>query len=419
MKHFNTIVIGLGAILGIAVVGPQFLSGPGNVTSDMPQEEYAAPAVDTADGLPQPSPIAPAPAEEQAAATPDERLTPMPTPEIPVTEEAQTMDLAPLDPGPDLGFDNVGVKEGPEQTAELDDPTPPLPIEGATNIEKPVVELPDPIAFENQPIPTAAPPEEAPEEELASLPEPEVQETAPSPADPPQLTPPAEEPQADMPEEMATPAVDSIDTPAPLPTGPSPETLAELEKLSADNEALNARNKDLEEEISGANTKIEELAAMLEAMEKKIAALEEAPPAPTPAPVPAAVAPEPEPETPAIAEEPEAPDDTDVAAATEPDNEPANILVPAKPERRPENVPQMKSKPAETAPKISTSSAADSPRWVLRSAQTGRAVVSDRSTGDLRSIQVGDSLRGVGTIQSISKVSGRWVVQGSQGRVQQ
>ncbi|MCD8497282.1 MAG: hypothetical protein LRZ85_03885 [Alphaproteobacteria bacterium] len=190
MKHFNTIVIGLGAILGIAVVGPQFLSGPGNVTSDMPQEEYAAPAVDTADGLPQPSPIAPAPAEEQAAATPDERLTPMPTPEIPVTEEAQTMDLAPLDPGPDLGFDNVGVKEGPEQTAELDDPTPPLPIEGATNIEKPVVELPDPIAFENQPIPTAAPPEEAPEEELASLPEPEVQETAPSPADPPQLTPP-------------------------------------------------------------------------------------------------------------------------------------------------------------------------------------------------------------------------------------
>lgn len=420
MKNFNTIVIGIGALLGLGVVFTQ-MTGPAPVPlDDGSLSEMTAP--ETADGLPQPSPIAPAPGADPLAAAdaaPDQDLTPMPDPgsagPAPVTATADG--LAPLDPGPDLGFDNVGVKEGPQDaaapTAQLDDPMPP--IEGATEVSKPVVELPDPIAFENQPIPTAPPPAEL--ADAAPAPG-----TLRNPADPPQMAAPlAESPMA-------------VTPPAAIPPAVAPEQEARISQLSADNEALSTRNRDLETQISGANAKIEELAAMLAAMEQKISALEKAP-------APAASAPSTTPSTtssPAPSRIAPPADDLDaaldeIAALEEPAPKAApsapaaeDILVPAKPTKRPDIVPEMKKKaeaakpvPAAPAPRIETAPAAEAPRWVLRSAQNGRAVVSDRTTGDLRSIQIGDNLRGVGKIQSIAQVGGRWVVQGSQGQVRQ
>jgi hypothetical protein len=441
MKNFNTIVILAGVLLGIAVVGPKMLTTAPDTSSDMPGAGMA-PDGSTAEAPPQPSPIAPVAPEDagqntgQTAQADREKLTPMPEASAP--PPAAPPGLPPLDPGPDLGLDNVGVKEGPQdgaapaalQTAQLEDPTPPAPIEGATDVNKPAVELPDPIAFENQPIPTASAPVKAatpadPPQMAASMDAPPPAETAETD----EAAPPPDEPAAEAPVPAPAPALAETSPPALAPTpAPAPAAIptpapagdtaiekAELDKLNADNETLNARNKDLESEISSANSKIENLSAMLAEMEKKIAALEKAPAEKAAKPETGAPVESPAEEAPSAAEPP--------AEAPVEKAEADNILVPAKPTKRPETVPEMKKadtvkKPAPAAPRI-TSSEAEAPRWVLRSAQNGRAVVSDRSTGDLRSIQVGDTLRGVGRIESISNSSGRWVVQGSQGQVRQ
>lgn len=442
MKHFNTIVIALGVVLGGGVVLTQFMGAPpSQIPSDMTPEDTAqatsdVPAQPTDGALPQPSPIA------QPAAAEQERLTPMPGQTAGADTGAQTPELAPLDPGPDLGLDDVGVKEGPAdaaapatpetvETTELaqlePQPTPPTPIEGAVDVEKAPVELPDPIAFENQPIPTAAPPAQEetpvaaetenksvtpPTEEPSTQPEqaaPIAPDTA-APADvakteeeiAPTPETPAEEKASETSLEPAVPIEEPETETAAPPADASnahPVSSHALEKLNADNEGLASRNKELEQKVSEADSKIQELSAMLAEMEKKIAALDTA--------------------------------KTDVAAAEEPseaaapteekakapatETKPESVLVPAEPEVKAETA---KPKPKKT-PKISTDSTGDAPRWTLRSAQNGRAVVSDRSTGDLRSVEVGDTLRGIGKITSISTVNGRWVVKGSQGQINQ
>lgn len=449
MKHFNTIVIAAGVVLGVIVVGTQLL-GPAPNSSTLPDD---MPPMETAETPPQPSPIAPAEPQisAQASQTDKEKLTPMP--DAQATGQAPANGLPPLNPGPDLGLDKVGVKEGPQdaappadqaptQAAQLEDPAPPAPIEGATNVDKPAVELPDPIAFENQPIPTAAAepalaavsntaPVPATEPATASATEPAK---ALSPADPPQMaasieTAPTPAPTATPTPAGVTSAPEAPDTPTKTPTEatPSPSETAptavaasssnapaaepaadpaqnqKLEELTAEKETLSARNKDLESEISGANAKIDQLSSMLADMQKKIEALEKTPKAEEAS----ASSDSSEPAKDVAAPEPSAP------------AEKANILVPAKPTNRPETPPAAKKKSPPASPRIATSSSEDTPRWVLRSAQNGRAVVSDRSTGDLRSIQVGDTLRGIGKIQSISSQNGRWLVQGSQGQVKQ
>lgn len=55
--------------------------------------------------------------------------------------------------------------------------------------------------------------------------------------------------------------------------------------------------------------------------------------------------------------------------------------------------------------------------WALRGARTGHAVVAKGA--DLREIAVGDSLPGLGEITGIATVGGRWVVQGTEGRLSQ
>lgn len=58
-------------------------------------------------------------------------------------------------------------------------------------------------------------------------------------------------------------------------------------------------------------------------------------------------------------------------------------------------------------------------RWTLRSAQPGKATVSPTGSSDIRSISVGETLSGIGRIQSISNASGKWVVTGTTGKVSQ
>ena len=84
--------------------------------------------------------------------------------------------------------------------------------------------------------------------------------------------------------------------------------------------------------------------------------------------------------------------------------------------------------PAVSTPKKVKSSLKPRPRtvrkpfkiqWVLRSAQPEKATVSRKNSNDLKTIQVGSSLSGVGRIQSISQVNGLWVVKGTNGQIKQ
>lgn len=59
------------------------------------------------------------------------------------------------------------------------------------------------------------------------------------------------------------------------------------------------------------------------------------------------------------------------------------------------------------------------PNWVLKSAKPGLAVLYDKRTGDVKTIGVGDRVSGLGTIKSVAKVDGKWVVQGTSGKVRQ
>lgn len=79
------------------------------------------------------------------------------------------------------------------------------------------------------------------------------------------------------------------------------------------------------------------------------------------------------------------------------------------------SAPAASSKPTVRAvPKI-----VEKTEWKLRSAQRGKATVSRKGSNDIRSIQVGDTLSGIGRVQSISNASGKWVVSGTTGKVSQ
>ena len=59
------------------------------------------------------------------------------------------------------------------------------------------------------------------------------------------------------------------------------------------------------------------------------------------------------------------------------------------------------------------------PKWKLRSAQPGSAVLYDSRTGGVKTVETGDVVKGLGRIKSISKVNGKWLVDGTQGDVRQ
>lgn len=58
--------------------------------------------------------------------------------------------------------------------------------------------------------------------------------------------------------------------------------------------------------------------------------------------------------------------------------------------------------------------------WVLRSAKPGVAWVSEKGSNEMRTISVGDTLSGIGKVTAITTdASGRWVVNGTRGSIQQ
>lgn len=79
------------------------------------------------------------------------------------------------------------------------------------------------------------------------------------------------------------------------------------------------------------------------------------------------------------------------------------------------------SKPRASATKAAGPSltAQRAPALEIRAAQPGRAWVARPGDNDLQSVSVGDSLPGVGRVTSIAQVGGRWIVEGTKGRLSQ
>lgn len=51
--------------------------------------------------------------------------------------------------------------------------------------------------------------------------------------------------------------------------------------------------------------------------------------------------------------------------------------------------------------------------WIIRAAQPGRAVIYDKKSGEMKSVEVGNVVDQVGRITDISKSSGKWVITGT------
>ena len=77
---------------------------------------------------------------------------------------------------------------------------------------------------------------------------------------------------------------------------------------------------------------------------------------------------------------------------------------------------------ASAAPAKAAAAPAPKPKkvynWSLRSASPQNATLADQN-GDMRSVEVGSSVPGLGRIESISVQGGKWVVKGSKGSVSQ
>ncbi|GJL85715.1 MAG: hypothetical protein DHS20C02_14900 [Micavibrio sp.] len=95
------------------------------------------------------------------------------------------------------------------------------------------------------------------------------------------------------------------------------------------------------------------------------------------------------------------------------------IEKPAATNKTPASVAQPTVKPAKTINSSKTGKKSTSAKWTLRSAQPGKAMVSDKGSGDFKTVKVGDTLSGIGRIVSIDLENNKWVVTGTKGRISQ
>ena len=191
----------------------------------------------------------------------------------------------------------------------------------------------------------------------------------------------------DSPENMAeeTLSEEIVEMPAAQET--SEEQKAMVEDLNAQIEAkeqalADARqeNQGISEQLEAANDEIISLKSMVDTLKNEVEGLKAA------------------------------------AAETKKDETPAET-VPEKEEEQPvTNQPiEKQDKKVETAaPK-----AEPSVQWVLRSASPGQATISPKDNNDLRQIEVGDNVPGLGKVESIAIENNRWIVRGSKGTVSQ
>lgn len=349
------------------------------------------------------APVAPAPLESSAepnvAQIPPSSQTPDPVVAPAVTQVDQAVTDGPLLPEP-AAPDTLLVETEDQSEAAL-----------STQGEPPTLALSDPVG--QQPVEVASePPMPSPISELpdsaASAPT-DFKPSLPSAQDIMLAKPVSQDIAAPVPEESGEAAAQA------LASGDSLKAVDQkLSVLLARMDSFEGRIANLEtglhqmsSKIGGGSDSAQMIASMkdtLAALEDKVNTLASAPVAEPPAPASVKT------KTPT-----QSPTETD---STEAQAE-APVFVPAQPDRPdPTEVEQAVSSPSQQAvverPAVTTRiSPPKAEGWILRSAQPGTAMVASKVTGDMRSVKVGDSLPGIGKINSIELQNGRWVVKGS------
>jgi hypothetical protein len=186
------------------------------------------------------------------------------------------------------------------------------------------------------------------------------------------------------------------DTPAPASAAGSEE----IAQLSAKIDQLMARLDKMEGNVAT----IEALKDSVQILERKVAALSPSGPVISKRLSPGMA------EKPSPAVAPPAPAATAAAPAPAP-----TILGKSPVESAAESEADAAVIPAPAAPAEEESG----PAWVLKGAQPGRAMVSRPGESDMRTVEVGSVLAGIGQVTDISYQDGRWVVTGTRGRITQ
>lgn len=272
---------------------------------------------------------------------------------------------------------------------EINQPKPADPFAGLEQMPaqaqpETAVPMPAPISGAPQPQQAATTPVAAPE--LAAMAEP-----APAAEPTPQIV---------QPNPVA-------DTPAPQLETSNADATAADPALKAQVSALEARLNAIDEKLSSGattlaapvdDTRLSSIQSSLERLEARLDAISTTKPAP-------------------VAREASAPS-YEAPAAEQPVRR-STKKTTAKAKPKPTTSPSkwdQPYKPSAGTTQASASSAGSS-GWELRGAQTGRAIIA--KGGDMREVGVGEVVPGLGEVTGIATVGGRWVVQGTQGRISQ
>ncbi len=389
-KNFNAIVIAVAVIGGGGWFLTQMGSAPDTSTQTQPAFDEAS-LQNSGETMGQVEDVAPL-----DALSDDSDLLPMPAPinsvEGDTPQAVNNVDIANQNAGdiltPMPSFDSASA----ENTQDIDSLDAVLnKIDADLEGNAPVLSgLPDDLTVLPEPPLEDAPVLDAPVEDFTLT----LVDNPPAPAVP---TPPVDAaPIADM----SAPILDQeteIKAATPQILIPieekAPDTELPARTLSVDNGALEGRVADIErsnaalsDKVETTNDKIDQLVNSIAGLESQIKAI--------------AVQAE---KAPAVQAKPK-------AAPAKPKPAPAKTVTKktTAPKAAPKPVAQAKSKP-----KVVATS------WKLRSAQPGKATISAKNSQDMRSVEVGQTISGLGRITSIAQENGKWVVRGTKSSVSQ
>ncbi|MBX2833733.1 MAG: hypothetical protein KTR28_02050 [Micavibrio sp.] len=363
-KSGNKVVVLAGGAAVVAVGGYMALNMLGGAPAPTPAPAYIATdegANIDSNGMP-PMPV-PMDAGADQAQIPND-IEPVPVPDSVPNELMPIPDVADasneLEPLPDL----------PNFSDDVSELTPPSRDEIAELVDIPSLDktAQEPVAELDASVMGMEDVDSTPDEDTAGLPVPtEV---------------------ADLPVEDFKPESvgSNVTMPAPpadvaiITAQPDPEILEELEDAKSLNEELEAQNSKNEKALNSANETIESLQKTITDLESKVNKLS-----------------------------------GDLEAA----NDRIENVAKAAPKVEASKPAAKKAVVSAPKPKVTSAPAPVKINWIMRSARPGFAIIANADNGDTRTVEVGETIAGLGRISSIAQESGRWVLRGSKGIVSQ
>ncbi|MEM9469339.1 MAG: hypothetical protein AAF988_04185 [Pseudomonadota bacterium] len=93
----------------------------------------------------------------------------------------------------------------------------------------------------------------------------------------------------------------------------------------------------------------------------------------------------------------------------------------SKAEKQIQNAKIARSQPSSQSKPQAKTTKKQAPRiiWELKAAQPGKAWIAQKGSNEIKAVQVGDNLAGLGRVQSIENQAGQWVVRGSTQTIRQ